>query len=179
VVVQMELRTDQALSDKGHNQAYATQVKSGLSQHGFTGQERFSDPLCNLQRPPVMGVSPVCESNQKTSIGDSLHFREKPLRAERSVGPSMAPARRKNRFWGDFRALSSSIRMMAPRDIPARWAAPSSHSARSCGSRTVNVSLICLDCNTRLEVVVPFYRWLNPPSTATICPVIKLLAPKK
>jgi hypothetical protein len=65
-----------------------------------------------------MGVSPVRERNQETGIGYSLHFREKPLRAERSAGPSNAPARRKNGFLGDLRALSSSIRMMAPRDIP-------------------------------------------------------------
>ena len=68
--------------------------------------------------PLVMGVSSVGESHQKTGIGDSPHFREKPLRAERSAGPSMAPARRRNGLLGDFRALSSSIRMMAPRDIP-------------------------------------------------------------
>jgi hypothetical protein len=80
-------------------------VESGLSQYGFAGQQWLSDALCDLQRPPVMGVSSVGESHQKTGIGDSLHFREKPLRAERSAGPSMAPARRRNNLLGDFRVM--------------------------------------------------------------------------
>lgn len=118
VLSDTELWTEQALSDECHYQAYATQVESCLSQYRFAGQQWLSDGLRNLQCPLVMGVSSVGESHQKTGIGDSLHFREKPLRAERSAGPSMAPARRRNGLLGDFRALSSSIRMMAPRDIP-------------------------------------------------------------
>jgi hypothetical protein len=88
-----------------------------------------------------VGVSPVRESNQETGIGYSPHFREKPLRAERLAGPSIAPAKRKNGFPGDFRDFSRSMLMMAPRDTPLPRAARSSHSARSCDSRILNLPL--------------------------------------
>jgi hypothetical protein len=64
VVVKVEVHADQALLDHSHNQPDATQVKSGLSQHRFAGQQRFIDPLRNFERPRVVGVSPVGESNQ-------------------------------------------------------------------------------------------------------------------
>src|SRR5436309_311111 len=96
-----------------------------------------------------MEISPVPERHQEARVRDGLHFLEKPLRVERSAGPSMAPARCRNGFLDDFRALASSILTMWLRDTPADRAVRSSHSARSSGSRTVSVLLICLKCNTR------------------------------
>jgi hypothetical protein len=65
-----------------------------------------------------MEVSSIPERYQKASVRDGLHFREKPLRIERFAGPSTAPAKRRNGRLGDFRALSSSIRTMPPRESP-------------------------------------------------------------
>jgi hypothetical protein len=65
-----------------------------------------------------MEVSSIPKRHQKAGVRDGLHFREKPLRIERSSGPSTAPAKRKNGRLGDFRARSSSIRTMPPRDNP-------------------------------------------------------------
>jgi hypothetical protein len=37
----------------------------------------------------------------------------------------------------------------------------------------------CANSITRNPRIPMTYRWLKPPSTATICPVMKLLAPRK
>jgi hypothetical protein len=66
----------------------------------------------------VMQICPVSECYQEASVGNGLHFREKPLRVERSLGPSTAPARSRNGFMGVFRARSSSIRTMRLRGTP-------------------------------------------------------------
>src|SRR5260370_23757634 len=123
-------------------------MKRGFGQNCFAGQQRFGDSLGDLQGPSVMDISPVPECYQEASVRNGLHFREKPLRVERSAGPFTAPARRKNGFLDDFRALSSSILTMRLRGTPALRAAWSSHSASSSGSRTVSVLLIFRNCNT-------------------------------
>jgi hypothetical protein len=94
-----------------------------------------------------MQIPSVSKGDKETCIGDAFHFREKPLQVERSLGPSIAPARRKNGCFDDFRARSSSSRTIRPRETPALRAVWSSHFARSSGSRTVSVLPICLNCN--------------------------------
>jgi len=92
----IELRLDQAFPDKGQNQGTAAQVEGGFRQHGFARKQGFGDLLRDSQRPKVMVVVAVAEANQETRIGYGLHGREKPLRRERSLGPSTAPAKRRN-----------------------------------------------------------------------------------
>lgn len=118
MVSQKECRPDQAALHEAQDQASAAQVKRSLRKDRFAGQQWFGDALRDLQGPTVMEVSSIAECYQEASVRDGLHFREKPLRVERSAGPSTAPARRKNGRLGDFRALSSSIRTMPPRDSP-------------------------------------------------------------
>jgi hypothetical protein len=65
-----------------------------------------------------MEVCPIPECYQEASIRMDLHLREKPLRVERSLGASMVPAKSKNGFLADFRALSSSIRTKRLRGTP-------------------------------------------------------------
>ena len=95
-------------------------------------------------------IVPVPKRHQKTGVRDRLHLREKPLRVERPAGPATAPAKRRKRRLAEFRAFSSSSRMMRPFDTPVLRAAWFSHSARSPGSLTVTVLLICSKCNTNL-----------------------------
>src|SRR2546430_6646353 len=90
-----------------------------------------------------MKISSVAERDQKTSIGNRLHLREKPFRVERSGGPSTTPAKPRKGRLADFLALSSSIRTTRPRETPDSRATRFSHSERSSGSRTVSVLLIC------------------------------------
>jgi hypothetical protein len=123
VVGRKECRPDQPVLHEAQNQAGATQVKRRLRKDRFAGQQRFGDPLRNLQGPSVVQVPSIPECYQKASVRDGLHFREKPLRIERFAGPSTAPAKRKNGRLDDFRALSSSVRTMLPRDSPEVFAA--------------------------------------------------------
>jgi hypothetical protein len=118
VVGRKECRPDQPFLHEGQDQTGAAQVKRSLREDRFAGQQWFGDPLRDLQGPNVVEVSSIPECYQKASVRDGLHFREKPLRVERSAGPSTAPARRKNGRLDGFRARSSSIRTMPLRDTP-------------------------------------------------------------
>src|ERR1700680_775769 len=122
MVTHKECRLDQPVSHKTQHQTGATQMKRGLRQNRFAGQQWFADPMCKLQSPSVMVVSSISECYQEAGIRDGLHFREKPLRVERSGGPSTAPAKRRNACLDVFLALSSSIRTMRPRGTHALWA---------------------------------------------------------
>jgi hypothetical protein len=51
----------------------------------------------NFYGPTMVMVSVVAESNDEVSIGDRLHLREKPFRADKSGGPLILPARLRNR----------------------------------------------------------------------------------
>jgi len=108
----------------------------------------------------MIEVPTVLERHPKTGVGDCIHLREKPLRIERSLGPAMAPAWRRNGRPAAFRAFSSSSRTMRPFGKPASRAVWSSHFARSSGSRTVIVLLICSKCNpnhvrVNVRMVIP------------------------
>src|SRR5262249_54865578 len=57
-----------------------------------------------------MRVVPVRERHEETRVGDPLHFRENPFRADRSLAAATAPASRMNRClgprWRGFSCLS-------------------------------------------------------------------------
>jgi hypothetical protein len=102
-----------------------------------------------LSSPPMVFVVGIRKRHQKSCIGDTLHEREKPLRAERSRAPRTDPASRINEgAFPPFRALSSCSRTMRPLGIPDFFDAWSSQDARSLVSRTVTVLLIRHYCNT-------------------------------
>src|ERR1039458_6546200 len=71
----------------------------------------------------MMVIFPVPERDEKTRVRDRLHLREKPLRIERSLGPAIAPAQRRNGRLAEFRAFSSSSRTMRPMGISYRLSA--------------------------------------------------------
>src|ERR1019366_397355 len=74
----------------------------------------------------MVAIFPVFERDKKTSVRDRLHLREKPLRIERSLGPAIAPAQRRNGRLAEFRAFSSSSRTMRPMGISYQLSAVSS-----------------------------------------------------
>jgi len=96
----------------------------------------------------MMAVLSISERDQESGVGNRLHLREKPFRVERSAGPATKPARRKKGRFSALLACSSCSRMMRPRGTPVSRAVCVSHSARSSGSLTVSVLLICSNCNT-------------------------------
>src|ERR1035437_6430431 len=106
----------------------------------------------------MVAIFPVSERDKKTSVRDRLHLREKPLRIERSLGPAIAPAQRRNGRLAEFRAFSSSSRTMRPLGTPVLRAASSSHSARSSGSRTLIALLICSNVTHALVRPAVGYR---------------------
>jgi len=63
----------------------------GFSQHRLT--QRFSDPPRNLHRPSVVFISSIRECHQKTR---RFHLPPKPLRIDKSGGPSILPAKCRN-----------------------------------------------------------------------------------
>jgi hypothetical protein len=95
----------------------------------------------------MMPIIPVGKSDQKAGVGNSSHLLANPLRLEKSRGPSTDPARCRNGCSALRRASSSCSRMIRPRGTPAFLEAASSHPAKSSGSRTVIVLLICPECN--------------------------------
>ena len=108
----------------GHVVGDDTKFPRGLLRRSTLQVKKgFGDSLRDLQGPGMMEVCPISERYQETSVRNSLHFREKPLRVERPAGPTTAPANRENGLLDDFRALSSSIRTIRLRDTPAVWAA--------------------------------------------------------
>jgi len=113
----------------------------------FTGQQRFGYPFRDADRPIMVVIVPVHERYQKTGVRDGLHLREKPLRVERSAvlqphqpGEGMGALGDPGllEFLPDDSALGT----------PVLRAASFNHSARSSGTRTVIVLLICSECNT-------------------------------
>src|SRR5690349_924065 len=121
-------------------------MKRRFSQDRVASQQGGGHAVSDVERPDVVLIVSIAKCHQKTGVGDRIHFLEKPLRFDRSLGPAMAPASRRNGRLSELLALSSSSRMMRPRGKPVLRAVCSNHSARSPGSRTVIVLLICLKC---------------------------------
>jgi hypothetical protein len=65
-----------------------------LGENGFASEKRTGNALGEAARPLMVPVVSVGESNQESRVGDAPHFRENPLREERSLGPRTLPARR-------------------------------------------------------------------------------------
>jgi hypothetical protein len=55
----------------------------------------------------VVAIAPVGEGDEEPGIGDALHERAKPFRAERSRGPRTVPASRR-KAWRWLAALALS-----------------------------------------------------------------------
>ena len=104
------------------------------SQHGF------AQMLGDLNSPLVVGVVAVCEGHQKAGVRNRLHGRVKPLRADRSFGPRIAPARRMY-GWLESPALALSrwSRTIFPCGTPVFDAMRESQSASSLVRRIVIV----------------------------------------
>jgi len=119
--------------------------------YGFARQQCAVDAGGNLHSPAVILVLPVCERDEKTRYRRCPYLFEKLLRVERSRGPSIDPARRRNDCFSRRRASSRLSRMIRPRGTPDSRETSSSHPARSSGSRMVIVLLICSECNACFE----------------------------
>jgi hypothetical protein len=146
-------RANQSFANECQNHRAAAEVEGGFGEHRVTSQQRLGHSVGNFEGPSVMLIVSITKGHQKTGVGDCIHFLEKPLRLERSLGPATAPASRRNERVSERLALSSSSRMMRPRGKPVLRAVCSNHSARSPGSRTVIVLLICIKCNTPVRTI--------------------------
>ena len=77
---------------------------------------------------------------------DACHGRAKPMRSERSGGPSKVPARFMNGLVFACRARSIASFTKLPRERPAALACSSTQRANSSGNRILSVVLIRQDC---------------------------------
>jgi hypothetical protein len=140
VLSAVECERYQPLPYHREGEGNAPEVEGGLGQDGLTRQERLDESFGNADRPLMVLVVPVGESDQEARIGDALQGRENPLREDRSFAPLTAPARAMNRRLPEpARALSSCSRMMRLRESPVRAETSSSHSASCLVRRTVVV----------------------------------------
>jgi hypothetical protein len=116
------------------------QMKGGLGQDCLACQQRLGDAARQAERPVMMEVVSVGIGHNETGIGYPPHFRANPFRNERSRGPSIAPARRRNFCLPPFsRAASSCSRMIRPTGTPVRREVSLSHFRRSSVRRIVSV----------------------------------------
>src|SRR5437868_13142084 len=100
-------------------------MEGGLGEDRLAGEQRSFNLLCHRSRPAVVRVVAIGEGEQKAGVSDAFHLREKPLRRERSAGPSTAPARLM-KAWSlsldsDF-ARSNCSRTIRPAGMPVRRA---------------------------------------------------------
>jgi hypothetical protein len=91
----VESDLNQPLRHHGKNERHALEMECRLCQHGFTSEQGLGDTLGYADRPGMVRVIPVGEGYEKAGVDDSFHGREKPLRLDRSSGPSKAPAKRR------------------------------------------------------------------------------------
>jgi hypothetical protein len=144
VLAAVKRERDQSLIDHRQGNCGTAQVECSLSENSLASQKRFGDSNRNLSRPLVVFIVGVRKCHQESGVSDTLHEREKPLRAERSLAPCTVPASLINEgAFPPFRALSSCSRTMRPLGIPDCFDAWSSHDAKSSVSRIVIVLLIC------------------------------------
>jgi hypothetical protein len=129
MVGQPEGELDQTRFYKIQDQTDITEMKCGLRKHWFAGEEWRGDPLCNIHRPPMMKIGAITESDKKSSVRDSLHFLENPLRCDERGSVETRPAKRINGRLSKSRALSNCCRMMLLCDMPDLAAVVSNHSA--------------------------------------------------
>jgi len=80
VLAGYECGFDQSIGHERQRQNAASKMKRRLGQHRLASQQRFGDPLRELDRPLMVTIAPVAKRNQKTGVRDRSHSREKPLR---------------------------------------------------------------------------------------------------
>ncbi len=115
-------------------------MECGFRQHRVAGQQRLIDAFGDVDRPGVVTVVPVPESDDESRVRNSLHRRVNPFREERSRGPLSLPAwRRKVRLPRAARAASSCWRTIRPAGNPVLRAVSSSQAASSSVRRIVIV----------------------------------------
>ena len=64
-------------------------MKGSFRENGFAGQSRPTDLLGNFIRPSMVRIASFHQSDKETGVYYGIHFREYPLREERSGGPSL------------------------------------------------------------------------------------------
>src|SRR5262245_4405721 len=115
-------------------------MECSLRQNRLAGEQRLGYLFSNTDGPFVEIVRPICESDQKTSVGNAFHQAEKPFRRERFFGPRTAPANRMNgRPPPVDLAFSNCSRTIFPWATPERLAVSSNHAASSLLRRIVIV----------------------------------------
>jgi hypothetical protein len=73
-------------------------MKGSFRKDGLACQKWFSDSTGELASPPMMLIVAIPECDKEASVGDTFHRLEKPLREDRSGGPLILPACRRNRW---------------------------------------------------------------------------------
>src|ERR1700685_699008 len=111
------------------------QMERRLAENRFTSQQRLFESAGNSRRPRMMAIIAIAYGHDKTSVGNSFHPLEYPLRDERSGGPLSAPICFMNRCFPLFDlALSSCSRTIRPIGMPVRsdlsFSQPRSSSVR-------------------------------------------------
>jgi len=102
-----------------------------------------------MGRPRMMLIVAVAKGDDETSVSNSPHRREYPLRDERSRGPLRAPIWRRNRCFPPLDlALSSCSRTSRPMGTPVTRDVSFSHARSSSVRRIVSVLPILNNRNT-------------------------------
>ena len=91
-----ECDRDQTLLHHVEHKPGVLQVERGFGQDRLARQERFGNAGTYANRPTVVDVVAVGERDEKTSIGNALHVREKPFLVDSVRGPLAFPAKRMN-----------------------------------------------------------------------------------
>jgi hypothetical protein len=107
VLGNQETSFDETVPHHGNYQGSTLKVKGSLGQDGIACQQRFVYASGEVNSPIVVVIPAVSESHQEAGVRDPGHAFEKPFREERSAGPSIDPARRRNARPSDFLASSS------------------------------------------------------------------------
>lgn len=94
MIIAIELERDEAFLDHREHERDTLKMESRLGEHGLAREQRLGQALSDLDRPVVVSVVSIRERDEKSGVGDALHERENPFRAERSFGPRTEPARR-------------------------------------------------------------------------------------
>ena len=125
-------------------------MKHSFGQHCLAGDQRRVHVSGKAYSPVMIRITPIQKRNYRAGIRNSGHYSlANPLRRERSSGPSMLPATRRNGFsFSDRRTLSNTSFTRLPRDRPVARACSSTHAAKSSLNRTLSVVLIRRTCQT-------------------------------
>jgi hypothetical protein len=112
----------------------------GLGQNRLAGKQGLSNRFSGVYGPKVMAVATIAKRYDEAGVGYSFHRRENLLREDKSGGPLIFPAWRRN-VWLPFsdRALSSCWRIIRPTGRPVRRDTSFSQASSSSIRRIVSV----------------------------------------